>query len=158
MVVCVSADASVLPRVLRRLDGVGSVVNCADLDQLRALLSPSPVGSTPVVTPLAAPQGPVRWGELVVDPAGHLVTWRGDPLPLSRTERELLTRLIGPPLVVWSYEQLCASVPGDPDTALLHSTVKRLRRRLRGLPGAPQVHTVRGVGYRLDPPPLLNEH
>ncbi|MEU4472295.1 winged helix-turn-helix domain-containing protein [Micromonospora sp. NPDC023888] len=155
MVVCVSADASVLGRVLRRLDGVGSVVNCADLTQLRALLSPSPAASTPVVGPVTppAPQGPVRWGDLLVDPAGHVVSWRGDPLPLTRTERELLARLIGPPLVVWSYEQLCASVPGDADTTLLHSTINRLRRRLRRLPGAPQVHTVRGVGYRLDPPP-----
>lgn len=161
IVVCVSADAGVLGRVLRRLDGVGSVVNCADLAQLRALLSPSPGGSTSVVGPVAAPatpQGPVRWGELVVDPTAHLVTWRGDPLPLSRAERELLARLIGPPLVVWSYEQLCASALGGADTAALQSTIKRLRRRLRGLPGGPQVHAVRGVGYRLGPPPRLNGH
>ncbi|MET7706529.1 winged helix-turn-helix domain-containing protein [Micromonospora sp. NPDC005413] len=156
IVVCVSADVSVRERVLRQLDGVGSVVSCADLTQLRAMLFPSPGGSTPAVGPVtspATPQGPVSWGELVVDRAGHLVTWRGDPLPLSGTERELLVRLIGPPLVVWSYEQLCASVLGGADPAILHSTIKRLRRRLQGLPGGPRVHTVRGVGYRLDPPP-----
>ncbi|MEK8109157.1 winged helix-turn-helix domain-containing protein [Micromonospora sp. M12] len=142
--------------MLRQLDGVGSVVSCADLTQLRAMLLPPLGGSTPAVGPVttpAVPPGPVSWGELVVDRAERLVTWRGDPLPLTRAERELLVRLIGPPLVVWSYEQLCASVPGGADATILHSTIERLRHRLGSLPGGPQVHTVRGVGYRLDPSP-----
>ncbi|MCX5067884.1 winged helix-turn-helix domain-containing protein [Micromonospora lupini] len=159
IVVCVSADVSVRERVLRQLDGIGPVVTCADLTQLRAMLFPQSGGSTPAVgptTPPAPPQGRVSWGELVVDRAGHLVTWRGDPLPLTRNERELLARLVGPPLVVWSYEQLFAAVWAGAylgDTAILHSAIKRLRHKLRGLPGGPRVHTVRGVGYRLDPPP-----
>ncbi|MFG3556343.1 winged helix-turn-helix domain-containing protein [Micromonospora sp. NPDC047557] len=155
IVVCVSADASVRERVLRQLDGIGPVVTCADLAQLRAMLFPPSGGSTPA-TPPAPPQGRVSWGELVVDRAGHLVTWRGDPLPLTRTERELLARLVGPPLVVWSYEQLFAAVWAGAylgDTAILHTAIKRLRRKLHGLSGGPRVHTVRGVGYRLDPPP-----
>lgn len=157
IVFCVSADVSVRERVLRQLDGVGPVVTCADLTQLRAMLFPPSGGPTPAhgqTTP--PPQGRVSWGELVVDPAGHVVTWRGDPLPFTRTERELLGRLVGPPLVVWSYEQLFAAVWAGAylgDTAILHSAIKRLRRKLRGLPGGPRVHTVRGVGYRLDPPP-----
>ncbi|WP_410814574.1 winged helix-turn-helix domain-containing protein [Micromonospora sp. 067-2] len=157
MVVCVSADVAVRERVLRQLDGVGPVVSCADLTELRAMLFPSaPGGSAPAAAPIGPPPGPVTWGELVVDPAGHLVTWRGDPLPLTRTERELLARLIGPPLVVWSYEQLFAAVWQGAylgDSAIVHSAVKRLRHKLRSLPGGPRVHTVRGVGYRLDPPP-----
>ncbi|MEV4659156.1 winged helix-turn-helix domain-containing protein [Micromonospora sp. NPDC049301] len=160
IVVCVSADVSVRERVVRQLDGVGPVVSCADLTELRAMLCPSPpgeaTGAAAPVRPPAAEQGPVRWGELVIDRAGHLATWCGDPLPLTRTERELLARLIGPPLVVWSYEQLFAAVWSGAylgDTAILHSAVKRLRHKLRRLPGGPQVHTVRGVGYRIDPPP-----
>ncbi|WP_372434136.1 winged helix-turn-helix domain-containing protein [Micromonospora luteifusca] len=158
IVFCVSADASVLERVLRQLDGADSVVSCADLTQLRAVLFPSPEGSTPAVGPLAPPavsQGPVSWGELVVDRAGHLVTWRGDTLPLAPVERELLVRLIGPPLVVWSYEQLFAAVWGGPyrGEAILHSVIDQLRHKLRDLPGGPRVHPVQGVGYRLGPPP-----
>lgn len=158
IVVCVSADASVRERVLRQLDGTGPVVTCADLAQLRAMLLPSSAGAAPAVGPstLPAPQGRISWGELVVDRAGHVVTWRGDPLPLTPTERELLARLVGPPLVVWSHEQLFAAVWAGTylgDTAILHSAIKRLRRKLHGLPGGPRVHTVRGVGYRLDPPP-----
>lgn len=56
---------------------------------------------------------------------------------------------------LWSYERLFASVWGGAylgDTAILHSAVKRLRRKLRALPGGPQVQTVRGVGYRLTAP------
>lgn len=137
------------------------MVSCEDLVQLRALLFSSPSAPAPAVRPVppgVEARGLVKWGELVVDRAGHRVTWRGEVLPLTPTERELLTLLIGPPLVVWSYERLCVSALGDADTAALQSTIRRLRRRLRGLPGGPQVHTVRGVGYRLDPPPRLNDH
>nr|WTA71227.1 winged helix-turn-helix domain-containing protein [Micromonospora sp. NBC_00855] len=150
---------SMRERVLSQLDGSAPVLSCSDLTELRELLS-SPTGPVPVnppVRPLREARGLVEWGELVVDRAGHQVTWRGEPLPLTPTERELLVLLIGPPLAVWSYEQLCASALGGADTAALQSTIKRLRRRLRGLPGGPQVHTVRGVGYRLDPPPRRND-
>lgn len=157
IVVCVSTDLSMRERVLRQLDGLAPVLSCADLTELRELLSSS-AGPAPAVTavpPLAVPQGPARWGELVVDRAGHQVTWRGDPIPLTPTERELLALLIGPPPVVWSYEQLFAAVWSGPyrGSAIVHSAIKQLRRKLRDLPGGPQVHTVQGVGYRLDPPP-----
>ena len=156
IVVCVSADVSVRERVLRQLDGVGPVLSCADLSQLRAMLFPATAGPAPAVVPPVAQQGPARWGELVVDRAEHVVTWRGEPIPLTRIERELLARLIGPPLVVWSYEQLFAAVWNGAylgDSSILHSAVKRLRHKLRDLPDGPRVHTVRGVGYRIDPPP-----
>ncbi|MFJ6166096.1 winged helix-turn-helix domain-containing protein [Micromonospora orduensis] len=154
IVVCVSADVSVRERVVRQLDGVGPVVSCADLTELRTMLFPAPSAATAL--PPTVPPGSVSWGELVVDRAGQRVTWRDDPLPLTRTERELLARLIGPPPVVWSHEQLFASVWSDVylgDSAVLHSAIRRLRHKLRSLPGGPRVHTVRGVGYRLDPPP-----
>ncbi|MCG5440124.1 winged helix-turn-helix domain-containing protein [Micromonospora sp. PSH25] len=160
IVLCVGTDVSMRERVLGQLGGLAPVLSCADLTELRELLS-SPTAPAPV-DPTALPpteaQGLVQWGELAVDRAGHRITWRGDPLPLTPTERELLALLMGPPLVVWSYEQLCASALGGADTAALQSTIKRLRRRLRGLPGGPQLHTVRGVGYRLDPPARLNDH
>ncbi|MCG5441230.1 winged helix-turn-helix domain-containing protein [Micromonospora sp. NIE79] len=151
---------SMRERVLSQLDGSAPVLSCSDLTELRELLS-TPTGPAPVdpaVLPLAEARGLVEWDELVVDRAGQLVTWRGEVLPLTPTERELLALLLGPPLVVWSYERLCASALDGADTAALQSAIKRLRRRLRGLPGGPQVHTVRGLGYRLDPPARLNDH
>lgn len=150
IVVCVSPDMAVRERVLRRLDGVGPVLSCADLAELRVMLFPEyPSGQDRGTGP---PETPVSYGELVVDPPGHLVTWRGRPLALTRTERRLLTRLVTPPVRLWSYERLFAAVWGGAylgDTAILHSAIKRLRRKLRLLSGGPRVLTVRGVGYRL---------
>jgi DNA-binding response OmpR family regulator len=148
-VVCVSSDVAVRERVVRRLDDCGAVVLCADLSELRAMLFPAAVGAPPAVP---AANGPVRLGELVVDTTGHLVTWREKPLALTRLERELLARLASPPVGVWTYERLFDTVWGGAylgDTSILHSAVKRLRRKLRAAPDGPCVETVRGVGYRL---------
>ncbi|MEV1285871.1 winged helix-turn-helix domain-containing protein [Micromonospora sp. NPDC049679] len=146
LVVCVSADVAIRERVVRRLDDCGTVVVCTDLAELRAMLFPPPS------VELTSQPGPVVLGELVVDTSGHLVTWRDEPLTLTRLERELLARLASPPVAVWTYERLFGSVWGGAylgDTAILHSAVKRLRRKLRAAKGGPEVQTVRGVGYRL---------
>lgn len=158
ILVCVSSDAAVRQRVVQRLDGVGPVVICADLAQLRAMF-PEPPGEPDPAEVAAAeirPGAVGGWADLVIDRAGHLVTWQGVPVGLTRTERELLARLASPPISLWSYERLFASVWGGAylgDTAILHSAIKRLRRKLRALTGGPQVQTVRGVGYRLATPP-----
>jgi two-component system, OmpR family, response regulator MtrA len=149
LVVCVTADVAVRERVVRRLDDCGTVVICTDLAELRAMLFP------PVPTESPAPTAPIVLGDLVVDVPGHLVTWQGEPLALTRLERELLARLAAPPVVVWTYERLFGSVWGGAylgDTAILHSAVKRLRRKLRGAGGGLEIQTVRGVGYRLATP------
>jgi DNA-binding response OmpR family regulator len=55
---------------------------------------------------------------------------------------------------VWTYERLFAAVWGGAylgDNAILHSAVKRLRRKLRAADGRVEIETVRGVGYRLVP-------
>ncbi|MCZ7419301.1 MULTISPECIES: winged helix-turn-helix domain-containing protein [unclassified Micromonospora] len=158
ILVCVSSDATVRQRVVQRLEGVGPVVICADLAQLRAVFPAPPTepGGSADEPAERPPERAATWGDLVVDRAGHLVTWRGAPLGLTRTERELLARLVSPPITLWSYERLFASVWGGAylgDTAILHSAVKRLRRKLRTLSDGPQVQTVRGVGYRLSMPP-----
>lgn len=150
LVVCVSADVALRERVVRRLDDCGTVVLCADLAELRAMLFPE--ARIPAEAAPKAANGPVKLGELTVDAAGHVVTWRGEPLALTRLERDLLGRLASPPIAVWTYEQLFDTVWGGAylgDTSILHSAVKRLRRKLRAAEGGPVVETVRGVGYRL---------
>jgi hypothetical protein len=152
LVFCVTADVAVRERVIRRLDGFGTVVICADLAELRAMLTPPPMPE-PVPVPVVIPV-PLRvsLGDLAVDSVDHVVTWRGEPLALTRLERELLARLASSPAGVWTYERLFGSVWGGAylgDTSILHSAVKRLRRKLRAVEGGPQVQTVRGVGYRL---------
>jgi DNA-binding response OmpR family regulator len=161
LVVCVSPDADLRGRIVRRVDGLAPVLVCADFDELRSTLFGAHPAGRPVSRDAPAPgerpaEPPpvVSYGDLIVDPVGHLVTWRGGPLSTTRRERELLVRLIRPPIAVWPYERLFVEVWGGTylgDTSILHSAVKRLRRKLRAVAGAPLVETVRGVGYRLAP-------
>lgn len=149
LVVCVSADVGLREQVVRRLDNCGAVLICSDLGELRAMLFPDPAASARWRPPGT---GRAAVGELVVDLGGHVVTWRGAPLPLTRLERALLSRLAGPPPSVWTYQRLFQAVWGGSylgDTSILHSAVKRLRRKLRDAGGL-SVQTVRGVGYRLE--------
>lgn len=163
LVFCVTADVSVRERMVRRLNGLGTLVICTDLAELQAMIGP-PASSRParlstsaaVPTPAAAAPavtaGRTSLGDLTIDPLGHLVTWRGQPLALTRLERRLLTQLATAPLGVWTYERLFESVWGCAylgDTSILHSAVKRLRRKLRAADDTLRVHTVRGIGYRL---------
>ena len=96
--------------------------------------------------------GRISLGDLTIDPLDHRVTWRGEPLALTRLERNLLTQLATAPVGVWTYQRLFESVWGCAflgDTSILHSAVKRLRRKLRAADDALRVHTVRSIGYRL---------
>lgn len=155
LVVCVSTDPDLRERIVRQLDGRGAVLLCTDLAELRAALGPPPA-------PAQVETDAVRLGDLTVDASAHSATWRGRPLPLTRLERELLARLASPPVGVWTYQRLFDAVWGGSylgDSSILHSAVKRLRRKLRSVAaatdvavaprGAPAIETVRGVGYRL---------
>ncbi|MDG9676516.1 winged helix-turn-helix domain-containing protein [Micromonospora sp. DH14] len=157
---------SVRERMVRRLNGLGTLVICADLAELQAMIG-GPVISGParVTTSTTAPTpapvaagapvgaaGQISLGDLTIDPLEHRVTWRGEPLALTRLERNLLTQLATAPVGVWTYERLFESVWGCAflgDTSTLHSAVKRLRRKLRAADDTLRVHTVRGIGYRL---------
>lgn len=152
LVVCVSADSAVRQQVVGRLQDCAAVLICADLDELRAMLFPAAETGSGGAEDRS---GVVKLGDLVVDKAAHIVTWRGEPLPLTRLERDLLGRLATPPVAVWTYQRLFDAVWGQAylgDTSILHSAVKRLRGKLRAVDGGLVVETVRGVGYRLTTP------
>ena len=95
-------------------------------------------------------------GDLEIDPAAFLCTKRGKPIELSATEFRLLLELVrhaGRVLTrahllrhVWEYEHVG-------DTRLVDMASKRLREKIEDNPSTPRwVQTVRGVGYRFDPP------
>jgi hypothetical protein len=149
LLVCVSPDPGVRERVARQLDGGGIVLMCPDVGALRALLTAPATATVAAFPRVPAPAGSQ---DLVIDVDDHQVWWRGAALPLTRLEVELMAQLAGEPVRVWSYERLFATVWGAAylgDNSILHSAVKRLRRKLREVDGGLSVETVRGIGYRL---------
>jgi two-component system, OmpR family, response regulator len=87
-----------------------------------------------------------------LDPAAHSASCGGESAELTPTEFRLLAALASRPGdAVRRREMLQA---GWPRGAIVHDNtldvyVARLRRKLRGLPGAPEIATVHGVGYSL---------
>ncbi|MFF7717041.1 response regulator [Streptomyces sp. NPDC007988] len=106
----------------------------------------------------AASDGPddpaeLRFADLAVDPAARTGTRGGRPLEFSRTECALLELLLHHPRQVLTRELIHERVWGrdfGPDSNSLAVYVGYLRRKLEA-GGEPRlVHTVHGVGYRLD--------
>jgi DNA-binding response OmpR family regulator len=96
----------------------------------------------------AAPQQPLRFGELDIDPLGMVVTRGGAELSLTPTEYRLLLMLAENAGVVLGRERLLEEVWGyvwAGDTRLVDMHV----RRLRGKVGADVIETVRGAGYKM---------
>lgn len=91
-------------------------------------------------------------GRLVVDRGAREVRADGRPLPLSRTECDLLLALVANSPRVLTREQLLAAVRGyesEADERTIDAHVKNLRRKLADDPRHPRfILTVTGVGYR----------
>lgn len=101
---------------------------------------------------------PISVGDLVIDASRHRVTRHGEVLGLSATEFRLLAELAARPGHVLSREVLLERVWGYDylgDSRLVDMAIKRLRDKVEdgdGGAGNRLITTVRGVGYRLDPP------
>jgi two-component system response regulator MtrA len=98
----------------------------------------------------------LRYGDVMIDPAGMVVTKRGEPVGLTPTEFRLLLELARRPGQVftrtillervWDYDYLG-------DSRLVDVCVQRLRAKIETDPGDPTlIHTVRGAGYKLVAP------
>ncbi|WP_313674689.1 response regulator transcription factor [Mycolicibacterium sp.] len=98
-------------------------------------------------------QPPRVFGPLSIDLAGREAHLGGEPIPLTRTEFDILAALSSRPGVVWSRRQLIEAVWGDPwvgNDHLVDVHVGHVRRKLGDDPADPRfVFTVRGVGYRM---------
>jgi two-component system response regulator MtrA len=99
--------------------------------------------------------GTIAIGDLEIDPGSFSVRRRGEEVPLTATEFRLLLELARRPKqvftrellleLVWNYDYLG-------DSRLVDVAVQRLRAKIEDDPKQPKlVHTVRGVGYRLNP-------
>jgi len=100
------------------------------------------------------PGGPLRLGELVIDPVEGEVTWAGARLPLTRREREVLGALAESAGRTVPRERLYRQVWGYTmarGDRSVDVNVKRLRDKLVAVPGmAVEIRTQAGVGYRLE--------
>ncbi|MGK5732076.1 response regulator transcription factor [Streptomyces sp. URMC 124] len=102
-----------------------------------------------------APPAALQVGGLSVDPLRRLAELDGVPLDLTRREFDLLAYLAGRPGVVVPRKELLAEVwqqsYGDDQTIDVH--LSWLRRKLGETAASPRyLHTVRGVGVKLEPP------
>jgi DNA-binding response OmpR family regulator len=90
--------------------------------------------------------------DLRIDPAKRTVTLRGDQVPTTFVEFEILTSLASNPGRVYTRDMLLSRVWGDsayrdPRTIDVH--IRHLREKLEADAKEPEyIFTVRGVGYR----------
>ena len=95
-------------------------------------------------------------GRLVVDPAARTATIAGEPVPLTRTETDLLLALVSNAPRALTREQLLTAAGGydaEAEERTVDAHVKNMRRKLGDDPRAPRyVLTVAGVGYRFGLP------
>ncbi|HWS58949.1 MAG TPA: response regulator transcription factor [Actinotalea sp.] len=101
-------------------------------------------------------RGPTRrFGALRIDPEAYEVWLEGVPVPLTRTEFDLLDALSARPQAAFTRAQLIERVWGPGwygDERLVDVHLGHVRRKLGDDPADPRyIRTVRGVGYRMGP-------
>lgn len=95
----------------------------------------------------------VRVGTLVLNRLTHQVFQQNEALKLTPKEYKLLEYFLLRPQQVVSRTELLEKVweiQFDPHSNIVDAHVARLRIKLREIPGAPQIETVRGFGFILD--------
>lgn len=88
----------------------------------------------------------ITYGNIMLDPASHLITLNGEPVTVSRREFVLLQKLLENAGRVISREQLNQSLYGwgeNIDSNALEVHIHNLRKRF----GSQTIRTIRGVGY-----------
>jgi two-component system response regulator ChvI len=94
----------------------------------------------------------MRRGELVLEPARHLCTWKGMPVNLTVTEFLLVETLARRPGHVKSRDQLIDAAYGEHiyvDDRTVDSHIKRLRKKFKEADSEfAHIETLYGVGYR----------
>jgi len=95
---------------------------------------------------------PLEVRELRIDPAKRAVTLRGEVVPTTFVEFEILSALASSPGRVFTRDMLLTRIWGDsayrdPRTVDVH--IRHLREKLEADAKEPEyIFTVRGVGYR----------
>jgi two-component system response regulator ChvI len=120
------------------------------IERIRALLRREALRKNiPVADPVA--DKTVR-GDLLLDDARHVCTWKGEPVNLTVTEYLLLKSLAQRPGHVKNRDQLIDMAYGENiyvDDRTIDSHIKRIRKKFRAVdPEFEQIETLYGVGYK----------
>ena len=92
----------------------------------------------------------VRFGAFTFDSSSGSLQLAGSRVPLSASERALLTQLARQANVVLSRKALCQALDIRGDERVVDTQIKRLRDRLATVGSAPlPLYTIRGQGYVL---------
>ncbi|GLW07368.1 transcriptional regulatory protein AfsQ1 [Microtetraspora sp. NBRC 13810] len=98
----------------------------------------------------------ITFGDLVIDRGALKVTLDGREVHLTPTELRLLLELVRHPGQVLNRRHLLRSVWDHShvgDSRLVDACVQRIRAKIEPVPAEPVfIHTVRGFGYRFNPP------
>jgi DNA-binding response OmpR family regulator len=98
------------------------------------------------------PAGKATAGDIIIDPAAHAVTHKGNPVALSPREFDLLSVLVLNAGRVVSTEELISKVWGEdfigqPQVVYVH--IRWLREKIEDDPKNPhRILTVHGIGYK----------
>jgi len=114
-----------------------------DLDELCARMRALQRRSNARVKPVIA------HGDITIDPASHVVTFKGEEILVSRREFALLQKLLENTGRVISREQLNQTLYGwseNIDSNALEVHIHNLRKRF----GSKLIRTIRGVGYMVE--------
>ncbi len=93
----------------------------------------------------------LQMGELILDLSAHTVTVEGERVELTLKEFELLHLLLSQPNRVFTRDQLYSCIWGQElagETRTVDIHIRTLRQKIGHY--ADCIHTVRGVGYRLE--------
>jgi DNA-binding response OmpR family regulator len=139
-----SIERAQLARLLR---GSDAVLIVSSADQARSFLGLT--GPRPV-----AGRSEHAAGELRLDPHRRVLRLRDREVGLTRLEHDFLLCLVSERGRIWTYQRLHQAVWGNDHLGRgsdIHSVVRRLRRKLRRLGSTATIHSVRGIGLRLEP-------
>ena len=122
------------------------------IERVRALLRRAALANRRPGADDSGAEPTVARGDLVLDPARHLCTWKGRAAALTVTEFLILTALASRPGHVKSRGQLMDAAYNDQvyvDDRTIDSHIKRMRRKFRAIdPAFAQIETLYGIGYR----------
>lgn len=106
--------------------------------------------------PLPYTSGQLETGDLLLDPVTHSVEREGRPIDLTPREFALLEYLMHHPNQVITREMIEQHIWNDEleyESNVIDVYVRRLRRKIDDPFATRLLTTIRGVGYRLTPPP-----